>query len=124
MDNETLQAIARRMLAGYDAATPGTAFGEGLKLNVADAWRVQGAVATLREQRRERVIGYKICATSEGNRKMLGLHHLGWGRLWSSELHESSVELSKSSFANVAMEAEFAVTLGRDVISGNTQDEM
>jgi len=124
MDDQTLHALARQMLADYDARTPGTAFGEGLRLDVADAWRIQGAVANLREQRGERVIGYKIGATTEGNRKMLGLGHPAWGRLWSSELHESGVELPKADFANVAMEAEFAVTLGTDVTTDSTSEEI
>lgn len=115
IEEGALQALARRMLADYDAVTPGTAFADGLTLSIDDAWRLQSAVAALREHRGEQIIGYKIGATSEGNRKMLGLEHPAWGRLWDTELHKSGVQLAKTSYANVAMEAEFAVQLSRGV---------
>lgn len=41
LDDQTLNSIAHRMLADYDAAAPGTVFSEGLRLEVPDAWRVQ-----------------------------------------------------------------------------------
>ncbi|MEM7044346.1 MAG: hypothetical protein AAF543_16175 [Pseudomonadota bacterium] len=115
LDDETFHAIAERMLADYDEANPGTVFAEGLRLSIPDAWRLQTAVATLREQRGESVVGYKIGCVCEGNQEMMGLTHPVWARLWSSEQHKDGVELSKSAFANLALEAEFAITLGSPV---------
>ena len=115
LDDETLRTIAERMLADYDEANPGTVFAEGLRLSIPDAWRLQTAVTALREQRGESVIGYKIGCVCEGNQQMMGLSHPVWARLWSSEQHRDGVALEKKSFANLALEAEFAITLGSPV---------
>ena len=110
LDETTLGTIAQRMLADYDAANPGTVFGEGLRLEIADAWRVQSAVSALREQRGETVVGYKIGCVVEGNQKAMGLSHPAWGRLWSTEQLSDDAVLNKSDFDNVSLEAEFAIT--------------
>jgi 2-keto-4-pentenoate hydratase len=115
LDVTNLDAIARRMLSDYDAATPGTIFAEGLRLDIPDAWRLQSAVTRLREQRGETVVGYKIGCVGEGNQKMMGLSHPAWGRLWSTEQYADGAELKKANYANVAFEAEFAVTLNRTI---------
>ncbi len=115
LNDERVEAIAERMLADYDAANPGTVFAEGLRLSIPDAWRLQTAVAALREQRGEAVVGYKIGCVCKGNQQMMGLPHPVWGRLWSSEQHQDGIHLQKSAFANLALEAEFAVTLGRAI---------
>jgi len=108
-----LDAIAHRMLADYHAATPGTIFAEGLRLDIPDAWRLQSAVTRLREQRGETVIGYKIGCVGGGNQKMMGLSHPAWGRLWSTEQFADGAVLKKANYANVAFEAEFAIMLNR-----------
>ena len=115
LDDETLEAIAERMLADYDEANPGTVFAEGLRLSIPDAWRLQTAVTALREQRGESVVGYKIGCVCPGNQRMMGLTHPVWARLWSREQHRDGVALKKESFANLALEAEFAITLGKTV---------
>jgi len=114
-NDDTLDALAHRMLDDYDAVKPGTVFAEGLRLSIPEAWRLQAAVAALREQRGESVVGYKIGCVCKGNQEMMGLTHPVWGRLWSTEQHEDGVQLQKSAFANLALEAEFAVTLGRPI---------
>ncbi len=110
-----LNAMAQRMLRDYDAGSPGTIFGEGLRLKIADAWRLQTAIAKLREQRGEHVIGYKIGCICEKNQKLMGLSNPVWGRLWSTEQHPDRVILNKRSYANVALEAEFAIILKRNI---------
>lgn len=115
LDDDTLNAIARRMLDDYDAADPGTVFAEDFRLSITDAWRLQNVVTALREQRGETVVGYKIGCVCAGNQKMMGLTHPVWGRLWSSEQHGDDVSLKKADFANLAIEAEFAITLSRAV---------
>ncbi len=115
LDKDALNALAQRMLDDYDAADPGTVFAEGLRLSIADAWRLQSAVAKLREQRGETVAGYKIGCVCAGNQQMMGLKHPVSGWLWSTEQHEEGVSLKKANFANLALEAEFAITLNRAV---------
>lgn len=117
-DDAALDTLAARMLADYDAATPGMAFADGLRLTAAEGWRVQAAVARLREARGERVVGYKIGCVDLGNRQRMGLDHPAYGRIWSTELHETGAVLDRARYANPAMEAEFAITLAQDIRPG------
>jgi 2-keto-4-pentenoate hydratase len=115
LDDDALHALAERMLADYDAVDPGTIFADGLRLSIPNAWRLQSAVAMLRERRGETAIGYKVGCVCPGNQKMMGLEHPVWGRLWAGEVHHDGAALKKASFANLALEAEFAITLGRPI---------
>lgn len=124
LDSSTLGDIAARMLADYDAGTPGLIFAEGLRLELSDAWQLQSAVTQLREARGEQVIGYKVGAVDPGNQKLLGVPHPVWGRLWASELHNDSATLKKSDYANISIEAEFAITLSRGLSPGMSIDEI
>jgi 2-keto-4-pentenoate hydratase len=110
-----MSSLSERMLADYDAKDPGTVFGEGLRLSIDEAKRLQSRVADLREQRGERVVGYKLGCVCEENQAANGITHPVWGRLWAGEQYLSGVRLKKSEFANVAIEGEFGVTLGRDI---------
>lgn len=110
-----LDALAARMLRDYDGHTPGTPFADGLHLSIDEAYRLQSRVARRREARGEQVAGYKIGCVAPVNQARHGLSHPVWGRLWSSEQHPSATTLPQGSFANVAVEAELGVTLGRDV---------
>jgi len=57
-----LKELARRMLADYDARTPGQIFAEPLDLTTAQAYALQAEIARLREQRGEKVIGSRVVA--------------------------------------------------------------
>ena len=61
------------------------------------------------------MVGYKIGCVAPVNQARHGLSHPVWGRLWSSEQHPSGTTLPHRDFANLAVEAELGVTLGRDV---------
>lgn len=121
--DEAISALAKQMLLDYDAHNPGTPFADGLNLELSDAWRLQTAVADLREARGESVVGYKIGCVCETNQKRLGLSHPVWGRLWSSEQHSNGVILKKEDYANVAFETEFAVRLSRSIDPSDTSAE-
>lgn len=123
LDEAGLTSLAHRMLADYDAGDPGTAFAEGLRITPAEGWRVQAAVAALREARGERVVGYKIGCVDLGNRQQMGLDHPAYGRIWSTELHETGAQLDRARYANPAMEAEFAVSLAEDIPPGAATPE-
>ncbi len=124
IDDQTLQDVAVRMLADYDAQRPGTIYAEGFRLSVDDAWRLQTAVTELREARGEDVVGYKTGCQFEGNQKMMGLTHPVWGRLWNTEVHGDGASLKKADYANVSIEAEFGVTLSRDITSNMSQEDI
>ena len=105
---------ASRQLADYDAHNPGSLFAEGVVLNVAEAYELQSAVAELRRRRGERIIGYKVGCTSPKIRAQLGIDHCVTGRLYDSERHPSGVALSRTEYANLAIEGELAVELSRE----------
>ncbi|MGB2824476.1 MAG: hypothetical protein WBF17_26105 [Phycisphaerae bacterium] len=105
---------ASRQLADYDAHSPGSLFAEGLVLNVAEAYELQSAVAELRRRRGEQIVGYKVGCTSSRIRKQLGIDHCVTGRLYDSERHESGAVLSRTEYANLAIEGELAVELSRE----------
>jgi 2-keto-4-pentenoate hydratase len=112
-----LQELARRMLADYDARTPGQRFGEPLDLTTVQAYALQAEVARLREQRGEKVIGYKVGCTSRPIQVQLGVKEPIFGRLFETECHLSGVHLSSARFANLAVEGEMAVRLSKDLPS-------
>lgn len=107
--------LAERMLRDYDSRIPGTIFAEGFRPTLEQARQLQDAVARLRIARGERCIGYKIGCVSPGNQRNNGLTHPVWGRLWDWEQHADGARLARADFANVAIEGEFAVILGRDL---------
>jgi 2-keto-4-pentenoate hydratase len=115
-DTSQIERWASRQLADYDSCQPGTLFGEGVLLNVADGYELQSAVAELRCQRGERIIGYKVGCTSPAIRAQLEINHCVTGRLFDSEQHTSGAVLSRKSFANLAIEGELAVELSREPI--------
>ncbi|MCY4025314.1 MAG: fumarylacetoacetate hydrolase family protein [Acidobacteria bacterium] len=110
-----LDALAAQMLHDYDRHAPGTPFADGLRLSIDEAYRLQSRIARRRQARGERVVGYKIGCVAPVNQARHGLSHPVWGRLWSSEQHPSGATLPQGDFANLAVEAELGVTLGRDL---------
>jgi 2-keto-4-pentenoate hydratase len=110
-----LQKLARGMLADFDARTPGQFLGESLDLTTADAYALQTEITRLREQRGERVIGYKVGCTSKPIQAQLGVDGPIFGRLFDTECHSTGVRLPCSRYANLAVEGELAVRLARDL---------
>src|ERR1039457_5132459 len=90
----TLEELAQRMLADYDARTPGQFVGEPLDLTTAQAYALQAEIARLREQRGEKVIGYKVGCTSRPIQEQLGVKEPMFGRIFHTECHPSGVHLS------------------------------
>ncbi len=109
-------ARTRRQLADYDARQPGMMFAEGVVLGIEEAYELQASVAELRQRRGEKILGYKVGCTSPKVRAQLGIDHCITGRLYSSEKHLSGSVLSRSEFANLAIEGELAVELSREPV--------
>jgi 2-keto-4-pentenoate hydratase len=107
-------ALAARQLDDHDSHHPGMLFAEGLVLDVQQGYELQNAVAELRYQRGEQLIGYKVGCTSSAIQEQLKITHRVRGLLFDTEQHESGVALSRQSFANLAIEGELAVELSRE----------
>jgi 2-keto-4-pentenoate hydratase len=118
-----IEQWASRQLADYDAHDPGTLFADGLELDVAQGYALQAAVAHLRQRRGERIVGYKVGCTSPTIRKQLGIQHCVTGNLYDSERHASGVTLSRSRYANLAIEGELAVELAREPLACDFSDD-
>jgi 2-keto-4-pentenoate hydratase len=106
--------LASRQLDDYDSHQPGMLFLEGLALDVQQGYDLQNAVAALRYQRGERLIGYKVGCTSSAIQEQLGINHRVRGLLFDTEQYESGVVLSRQSFDNLAIEGELAIELSRE----------
>jgi 2-keto-4-pentenoate hydratase len=75
------------MLANYDARAQSTCDVELLDLTTHEAYALQAEIARLREQRGERVIGYKVGCTSQTIQHQLGVNEPILGRLFEAECH-------------------------------------
>ena len=107
-------ALAARQLEDYDAHQPGMLFAEGCVLDVLQGYELQNAVAKLRFQRGERLIGYKVGCTSSAIQEQLKISHRVRGFLFDTEQYESGVALARQSFDNLAIEGELAIELSRE----------
>jgi len=110
-----LDIFANKILDDYDAKRPGIIFKEKIKLSNEEALIIQLNVAKLREKRGEQIIGYKIGCVSKETQSKMGFTQPASGYLWKSELYNSGVVLNKKDYTNPAMEAEFGITLNRDL---------
>ena len=118
-----LTALARRMLADYDARTPGRLFSEPLGLTTAQAYALQAEIARLREARGEKIIGYKVGCTSKPVREQLGVKEPIFGRIFDTGCHGSGSVLSFRRYSRLAVEGELAVRLGTDLPASSVSDE-
>ncbi|MGI9294136.1 MAG: 2-keto-4-pentenoate hydratase [Pseudomonadales bacterium] len=116
-----LDAAATQLLADYDSKNIGTIFNQA-QFTIEQAYEIQRRVASLREQRGETVIGYKVGCVSPALRESMGIFHPVFGRLFDSEQWESGVRLDPSQFATPAIEGELAVVLKGDLHTANPSD--
>src|SRR5438093_8080068 len=112
---DAAQELARQMLADYDARTPGQLFGEPLGLTTVQAYALQAEIARLRQQRGERVIGYKVGCTSPAVQQQLGIGEPIFARIFDTGCYPCDPTLSYRCYANLAVEGELAVRLGQAV---------
>ena len=110
-----LESYAQKILKDYDLKNPSVLFKNNINISVSDAYKIQSITTNFRLERGEKIIGYKIGSISKQTQKKYGFSHPAWGRLWKSELHTNGVELNKKDYSNPAMEAEFGITLNRDL---------
>lgn len=106
---------ARRMLADLDARRPWRSFVPPVGMTADQAYALQGEVARLREDRGERIVGYKIGCTSRVIQDQLGILEPIFGRLFDSGFYPSGSRLAHARFANLAIEGELAIRLSRDL---------
>jgi 2-keto-4-pentenoate hydratase len=111
-----LELLAKRQLRDYDRHEPGGLFaGSAIPMTVDEAYALQMAVARLREQRGEPVVGYKVGCISPVMQSQLGLDRPVFGHVFGTEIRTSGVVLHPDEFDGLAIEGEFAVRIARDI---------
>ena len=110
-----IDKYAQKILDDYDEVNPSTIFKYKMKINNSDAVIIQSTVTKLREKRGEEVIGFKIGCVLKETQKKMGFTQPAWGTLWKKELYQNGVVLNKKDYSNPAMEAEFGITLNRNI---------
>ena len=120
---DELRRMATRILADYDARTPGELFSRHVDLTILQSYELQSEIARLREERGEKIIGYKVGCMSAAIQQQLGISEPIFGRLFDTECHAPGVRLSCADFANLAVEGEVAVRLATDVPGTPLTDE-
>ena len=108
-----IQELALRQLTDYQNRTPGTYFGEQHRpLDLDQAYAVQAAVAHLRVERGDSIVGYKVGCTGPAILNQFGMRGPIRACLFGSELRQSSDSLDHKAFANLAIEGEMAAQIG------------
>lgn len=122
MTGDDLHRMALGLLKDLDALTPGRTLAGPVSLTIDQAYDLQSTVSRLREQRGEKVIGYKIGCTSRTIQKQLGVEGPIFGRIFDTGWFRSPARISHGCFGNLAVEAELALRLGKD-LSGTSVSE-
>src|SRR5271166_1791746 len=123
MSRDELAVWARCLLTDRDALRPWDSFIPPDGLISEQAYALQGAVARLREDRGERVIGYKVGCTSRAIQDQLGIREPIFGRVFDTGCVPPGSRLSHHSYANLAIEGELAIRLSQDLPLGPLSDE-
>jgi len=123
VDADEARRLAIRQLADYDARTPGQLFSQTVHMTASRAYSLQTDVVRLREERGEKVIGYKVGCTSKVIQRQLGIDQPVFGRLFATECFQSGARISYASYANLAVEGELAVRLAKDLSGPNLSQE-
>ena len=85
-------------------------------LTEADAYRVQMAVVAIKVERRDKVTGRKVGATSQPIQQLLGIDEPIYGTLFESNRVANGETISLSQLIHPRVECEIAFLLGEDVV--------
>jgi 2-keto-4-pentenoate hydratase len=120
---DELAAWARRLLDDRDSLRPWRTFTPPDGLTLERAYALQGEVARLREDRGERIVGYKIGCTSRAIQDQLGIREPIFGRVFDTGYFPAGSRLAHARFAGLAIEGELAIRLSRDLPDVPLSDE-
>lgn len=85
-------------------------------LSLDDAYVVQRMVIDRRVAQGEKVVGYKVGCTSNAIRKQFGLSEPIVGRVMQPHVHFGNTTLNWQDFHCPAVEPEFVLSIGRDLV--------
>ena len=111
-----LKSLAKRQWQDYQQNNPGTFFStEKNTLSLEEAYEVQKEYTKIRCTTGEETVGYKVGCTGSKIIKQFGIAGPIYGRLFKNEIYVSGIKLKKNNFKNLAVEAEMAVEIGKDL---------
>ena len=111
-----LKSLAKRQWQDYQQNNPGTFFStEKNTLSLEEAYEVQKEYTKIRCTSGDETIGYKVGCTGSKIIKQFGIAGPIYGRLFKNEIYVSGIKLKKNNFKNLAVEAEMAVEIGKDL---------
>jgi 2-keto-4-pentenoate hydratase len=114
-----IDRIAERVAADWTARAPYAALaGELGPADLAEAYRVQGAVQARLAATRGPVVGRKIALSSRAMQEMVGIAHPLAGAIFARDLRWSPATVAAAEFRHLGVEFELAFELGRDVAPG------
>ncbi len=116
-NSETIQHLWYEGLReSYESAIPTTSLAETAgELSIDEAYHVQELLIADRIERGERIIGWKIGATSRSVMEQLGISEPILGCMTTGSEYSPLREVKASSFCKLAVEAEIAIVIGRDI---------
>jgi len=107
--DQQLQDFANQLLAAERTRTTITPFTERMSLTVSDGYRIQAAVAAMKD---EPLVGYKLGYTSQAMRQQMGIDEPNFGRLTAPmQITDGMVPISQLIHPRV--EPEIAVQIGQ-----------
>jgi 2-keto-4-pentenoate hydratase len=110
-----LETLAARQWHDYKKRMPGTYFAQAEDtLTLDEAYAVQMEVARLRCAAGDAVVGYKVGCIGSGVVEQFGMSGPIHARLFRSEVRNSGEQLQYDAYANLAIEGEMAVRIGRN----------
>lgn len=83
--------------------------------DLAEAYRIQDAFVALMEADDGPVVGWKVALTSTVMQQMCGVDHPCEGAVLRGRVHESPAVCDTSRLGRLGVEAEIALTIGRDM---------
>jgi 2-keto-4-pentenoate hydratase len=123
MGDESIEEFARLFYrVFYDRQTGAMPSRRLESLSIDDAYAVQHRVVELRVANGERPIGYKVGCTSRAIRQQFGLHEPIYGRLLEPHIYPDGATLDLGRFTSCALEPEFVLTIGRDIMDEESDD--
>ena len=82
-------------------------------LSIEEAYRVQDRIITDRLKDGERIIGWKVGATSQAIMDQLGINEPVYGCMTSSSTHMSNTPVKSAAFCRLAVEGEIAFVMNK-----------
>lgn len=109
-----VRSAAVDVLRAGETAPPKLVVDRFIDTSLDCAYAVQQELTTLRLDRGETQIGYKIGCTSQSIQAQIGVHEPIFGRLFERDRRISPQSIHREDFDGLAVEGELAVELARD----------